>query len=241
MTGIDGIAATLDKLDDMEAELRLDDGRHLAGFECKSCRLKFGYHLSTGEEAQFSTFASRSGILRIECGKHRKTLAFEHALAQFGKLGTHAVALLFGDDRLDDYLRNLIFLRHHGKAVGRQFVEELGNLGRSNLDVLGDLVFHIAAEKVSTNHVVVLFFQLVVGESRGLSQCLLGAVLQEVAVEVIVKILLYLFFLYLNAVHFALVHQQLGEDEVFQNGATRGLRVGHTRMHTHLRQRTFNI
>ena len=95
MADVDAVAAALNELQDMKAVLGFNDGRHLARFECESRSLKLADHLATTEETQFAALGCGAGVFRVQFGKHGEPLAFEDALAQLGKLATHAVALSF--------------------------------------------------------------------------------------------------------------------------------------------------
>ena len=209
MAGIDGIATTLNELDDVETELGLDDGRHLAGFQGKSCRLKLSNHPATGEETQFAAFAGGAGVLRIQRGKHRETFALDNTLAKLSKLSTDTVTFGFRNGRLNHDFGNLITFGHHREAVGGERIEEFCHLCRCHLDILGDAVFDAAAEEVGTDHTVVLFLQLIVGKACRLADGLLGAIAFKVALKETFKVLIHLLVTHFNTVHLAFVHKKL--------------------------------
>ena len=63
MADVDGVAPTLDELENVETVLGLDDGRHLAGLQGEGGGLKLAHHLATPEETQFAAFGCRPGVL----------------------------------------------------------------------------------------------------------------------------------------------------------------------------------
>lgn len=123
-----------------------------------------------------------------------------------------------------------------GRLSAGEVVEELSNLGGCHLDILGDLVFDTSAEEVDANHAVVLFLEFIIREACSLAEGFFGAILLKVAAEVVVEILLHLLLRHLDTVDLALVNEQLGKNEVFEDGATGGMGIGNGGVHAHLSQ-----
>ena len=159
---VDGVAASLDELYDVESVLCLDDWRHFAWLEGESGRLKVAHHVAARKEAEFAAFLGGTRVLRVESGEHGEFLTLDDSLAQLGELGAYAVALGLGNLRLDDNLGELVAFGDSRQAVGGESVEEFGHLAGCDGDIFGELVFDAAGEEVATYHALVLFLKLVV-------------------------------------------------------------------------------
>ena len=83
-------------------------------------------------------------------------------------------------------------------------------------------------------HALVLLLEFFIGEACSFMQGFAGAVVAHVVLEVVFYILVYLVVGDLDAIHLALVHQELAKDEVLENSATVVEGVGGTLFEAYL-------
>ena len=143
MPYLDFIAAFVDELYDVEAELRLHYLGYLLGVgqverHTRERRVK---HATPYIVLKRTALARRSRVFRIQCGKRSKrSLALGDTLRVLAKLVFHAVLLLLVHLRFTCYDLNFHLRRNDWQAVFGQSAEITAHIGRRHGDVLHQLL-----------------------------------------------------------------------------------------------------
>lgn len=217
MAAIDGIAATLDELDDMEPILSFDDGRDFAGFEGECGGLEFSDHVAASEETEFATLSRGAGVFGIEGGEGGEAVTGENTLAQFVQFELDTFTFIVIDIWFACYFGNFECFGDIGDTVGGDFVEELVDLVRGDLDCAGQTVLHPLGQHTVTEHGGDEVFHLVVGIACSLAYSFAASILAFVGFEIILDIGFNFLVGNLGTVEFTFVDKELVYEQALKD------------------------
>ena len=158
VAAVDGLATTLDELDDMESEFGLHHIRDLAVTEVEGHVLKLGGIHALAGEAELTALSRRARVLGIE---HRHggeaALAVKDALADLIEAVFHHQFLVDADGRALHDLHEFVVGIDHREAVARDVTVEFFDFFGRHHHVFHNLGLHLLLQHVvfgSLTHLV---------------------------------------------------------------------------------------
>ena len=235
---IDLVATLVDELNDVIAEFRLHDLRHLLRIcQVESDLSKGRIQHATTHEAQLSSLTGRARILGIEtCQSGEACLTIVDALGETTKLVFDTVDLALLDLRRDLYHLYLHLCGHIRQTVLRHFAEIAAHVGRRDLDIFDEFLFHLLDELLVLKLIVHVVADLIDGLLAVLFEFLLAARDLYPAVELLLHTGSDLRLTNFNGVDLGLMEEEFLHGELFGNGTVGIASPRHTfllPLHTH--------
>ena len=222
VTCVDAIAALLDKLDDVEAVVGLDNVRHTLAVVQVECRRGIlGQQHRTTLEARLTAIDRRGLILTVEDGQRGElTFATVDLLGIVTQTRLHLVDLLLRNHGVDGDNLGLDLHGDERQRILGQTIVVLAHIGRRGLHVLGQVVLYLLDAELVAVHLVEFFTQSGQGHAEVLLHLLLAAQVGNHVIDAVLDLGADCGLLHLNRIDASLVQEEfvkrhlLGDDTV---------------------------